>query len=352
MRKFRGIIALVISVILGLIAAKAVYWYLNRPKPQKVPPHIVAAKPPEPIKLSQRIPKGMRLVSVKLDDLSVLPGEICKGDLVDVLATSRIPQKEGATLTRIVLQGVEVYTTREEGELSSKKLVQRQGDRTVSLLLRPDQAVTLIAASESAKIRMMARNPMDAEQSFHFTTAYSHDTGVEKVDEAALQVSFHPKPGMRAITLKVQDTDGVLGVLRPGDRVDVIVTCPYSLLSAKGRGDPGDEGRVTETRLVSKTLLQDVEVLATEQVLGLSVGKEDAVQRVTLSVTPALAEKLAVISDATKKSIIRLLSRHPDDHDRSISAGVKLIDVLAEQKEYLQVDIYKGGKESYRTFYR
>jgi hypothetical protein len=104
--------------------------------------------------------------------------------------------------------------------------------------------------------------------------------------------------------------------------------------------------------MASKTLLQNVEILATERVLDLMVGNEEPVHRVSLMVTPAQAEKLAVVSDATKKSVIRFVSRHPDDRTRFVSGGIKLIDILAEKQEYLQVDIFKGGKQTYRTFYR
>ena len=102
----------------------------------------------------------------------------------------------------------------------------------------------------------------------------------------------------------------------------------------------------------SKILLQHVEILATERVLNLAVGNEAPVQRVTLLVTPAQAEKLAVVTDATKKSIIRFLSRHPEDQKRTVTDGVQLIDLLMEEREYLKVELFKDGKNTYRTFYR
>jgi Flp pilus assembly protein CpaB len=352
MRRFRGLIALVISIIFGLIAAKAVYWYLNRPEPEQKPAQSAVAQPPKPRSLSEKVPEGMRVVSISLDEVAGMPEGIKRSDRVDVLATSRISDKKGASVTRIILEGVEVYDNGSEEEQSSRKLGQRQKDRAVSLLVRPDQAAALIAASESSRLHLMARNHEDDDQGGTHTTAYSYDTGVERGDDGAQGVEFPPRPGMRAITLLARDTDGVLGVLRPGDRVDVIVTCPFSRFAAGGAAEPGAEGKVTEYAMVSKTLLQNVEILATERVLDLPVGKEVPAKRVTLLVTPAQAERLAVVSDATKKSIVRLVSRHPNDLEHVSTQGENLVDILAEKKEYLRVDVFKGGSRQHKIFFR
>jgi Flp pilus assembly protein CpaB len=352
MRKFRGLIALVLSIVFGLIAARAVYWYLNRPKPQEKPVQVVAPAPVKPKTLSQKIPEGLRLVSIQVDSISGLAGQIEKGDRVDVLATSTIPKKPGAAVTRLVLQGVEVYDAAGQGSKSTSKLARGEREWPVSLLVRPDQAPALIAAADSARIRLIARNAQDLAAPESPPTAFSYDAGIQRAGTSHSGATLAPSKGMRAITLVTKDTDGVLGVLRPGDRVDVIVTCPYSKFSTGGVIQPGAEGKVTETRMSSRTLLQDVEILATEHSLNLAVGKEGPVQRVTLLVTPGQAEQLAVVSDATKKSIIRFVSRNPDDPERTITGGVKLADILAEKREYLRVNVIKGDQRTYRTFYR
>jgi Flp pilus assembly protein CpaB len=352
MRKFRGLIALLISVIFGLVAARAVYWHLNRPEPERTPVQTVVAEPRKPRTLSETVPEGMRVVSISLDEVAGMPEGIEKGDRVDVLATSRIADKQGASVTRIILQGVEFYANGSRGEQSSRKVGQRPKSRAVSLLVRPDQAATLIAASESSRLHLMVRNRRDADQGVIATTAYSYDTGVEKASDGTRQAELQPKPGMRAITLVAHDTDGVLGVLKPGDRVDVIVTCPYSRFATGGTTEPGAQGEVTQYAMVSKTLLQNVEILATERVLHLSVGSEVPAKRVTLLVSPAQAEKLAVVSDATQKSIIRLVSRHPTDQELVSTRGENLSDILAEKQEYLRVDVFKAGSRQHKIFFR
>lgn len=352
MRKFRGLIALVISVVLGLVAARAVYWHLNRPKPQKEPVRSATVKPQKPKTVSERIPSGMRLVGIKLADISGLPGGIQKGDRVDVLATSTIPKQQGAAVSRIVLQGVEVFSIGKTNGGSLKKISQRQKEIPVSLLVRPDQATVLMAASVSADIRLIARNQKDTHEAAAHAMAYSYDTGIENGHNATREAEFHPEPGMRAITLTAKDTDGTLGVLKPGDHVDVILTCPVSKFATGGQTGVGTEGKVTGFSMTAKTLLQKVKILTTERVLDLSVGKEEPVRRLTLLVTPAQAEKLAVASDATKKGVIRLVARHPDDHETVSTRGARLVDLLGEKKAYFQVEFYKGGKRELRTVFR
>jgi Flp pilus assembly protein CpaB len=156
---------------------------------------------------------------------------------------------------------------------------------------------------------------------------------------------------MRAITFTTKDTDGVQGVLKPGDKVDIIVTSPYSKFSASGMGDPGAEGTVTETSLSSKLFIQDVEILTTEKIMDFSIGMEEPVQRVTLLVTPDQAVKLTAALDATKKSILRLVSRHPNDRDVH-QIRCELSDILAHKKEYHRVEIYEGGREGYKNFFK
>lgn len=352
MRKFRGLIALVISVILGLIAAKAVYWYLHRSKLEHQQVRTVVAEPRKPRTLSERVPAGMRVVSINLDDVAGMPEGIKKSDRVDVLATSTVLDKKGASVTRIILEGVEIYDKGSGEGQNSRKLDQRYKAKTVSLLVRPDQAAALIAVSESSRLHLIARNHEDADKGESNTTVYSFETGVEKVNGGVCQTAMQPKRGMRVITLAVKDTDGTLGILKPGNRVDVIMTCPFSKFTTKGGWEIGAEGKITENRKVSKTLLQNVEVLATERTLGLSVGKEESSMRVALLVKPFQAEKLAVVIDSSEKGVIRLVSRHPGDSETLSSSGQYLSDVLTDQREYRHVDIYHGNQRGYRKFFK
>jgi len=102
-------------------------------------------------------------------------------------------------------------------------------------------------------------------------------------------------PGMRAVSVKVDDVVSVAGFVTPGTRVDVLLTG-----TPTGGNDP-------ETTIV----LQDVKVLASGHTLERSAtGEAQNTQVVTLLVTPDDAERLAL---ASKEGKIQLALRNPLD---------------------------------------
>jgi pilus assembly protein CpaB len=98
-------------------------------------------------------------------------------------------------------------------------------------------------------------------------------------------------PGMRAVTVRVNDVVGVAGFLLPGNRVDVIAT----------RKD-----RASGT--VSKTLLRDVKVLAVDQTASPEKDKPTIVRAVTLELAPKDGERLV---KATTEGSVQLALRNP-----------------------------------------
>ena len=89
--------------------------------------------------------------------------------------------------------------------------------------------------------------------------------------------------GTRALTIPVDRVKSVNGLIRPGDRVDVIAIVP-----ARGPAGP-----------VARTILRDIEVLAlgsaTDE-LGATPAPDAAVAATaTLEVTPSQADLLALI---------------------------------------------------------
>ena len=105
-------------------------------------------------------------------------------------------------------------------------------------------------------------------------------------------------PGMRAMTIRVNEVIGVAGFLLPMSRVDVLAT-----LELDDRG--GRRGTI------SKLVLQNVEVLAVGQRLESRDSKAKKVSVVTLLVTPAQAERLSLA--ATKGSIFLTLRNNRDE---------------------------------------
>ncbi len=109
-------------------------------------------------------------------------------------------------------------------------------------------------------------------------------------------------PGMRAVTIAVNERSGAAGFILPGDRVDVLMVFDIPTEDPT-TGDTAD-------RVVSETALEDIRVLAIDQVVSLGTGEEganetlaDVVETVTLEVTPNQAQALAVASQMGSLSL-------------------------------------------------
>lgn len=119
--------------------------------------------------------------------------------------------------------------------------------------------------------------------------------------------------GMRAVTVDVNESGGVGGLLTPGSRVDVLLTAIA----------------VDPSRTQAKTIVQNVRVLAVGQRLA-SAGvyepsKETATRTVTLLTTAHDAE---VIELASSVRPVRLVLRNNADNEDTDSEGVQLTELL------------------------
>ncbi len=98
--------------------------------------------------------------------------------------------------------------------------------------------------------------------------------------------------GYRAVSVAVNPTSGNAGFISPGDRVDMIVT-----RKVKNSGDSG------EAQVISETFIEDVRVLAVDQQLNNPENKAILAKTVTVQVTPAQAERVAVAGELGKISL-------------------------------------------------
>ena len=166
------------------------------------------------------------------------------------------------------------------------------GSKLESTMLRiahyPKDAVPVGAYStidsvvgQTTKVFMAAREPVTAI----------------KLSSRGGGLSMLVRPKMRAASIEVNQVSGVSGFVLPGDRVDVLITV-----------DPrNNEDAVT------RTLLQNIEVLAAGQKTQQQDNKPINVQAVTLLVDPPGAE---VLAHAGHEGQISLVLRNPDDVDQ------------------------------------
>jgi pilus assembly protein CpaB len=122
-------------------------------------------------------------------------------------------------------------------------------------------------------------------------------------------------PGMRAVSVPVDEASSNAGLIFPGDRVDLILT---QALEADGEA-PG-------TRRVSETVLWDVRVIAMGRRLTTENGEEGApgtqVRTATLETNPADAEKVALLTDLGRLSLsLRSLATQTGVAERPATAA-------------------------------
>jgi pilus assembly protein CpaB len=118
---------------------------------------------------------------------------------------------------------------------------------------------------------------------------------------------------MRAVTVRVDDVVGVAGFLLPGNRVDVIAARDLN------RG-------LAET----KTILQNVRVLAVDQTASSDKNEPVVVRAVTLEVTPDQAE---ILLKGKEEGSIQLTLRNPLDGDVQQQPQPKRTVVKARPKK-------------------
>ncbi len=103
----------------------------------------------------------------------------------------------------------------------------------------------------------------------------------------------------RAISIRVDDVVGVSGFVLPGNRVDILAT---RMSRVKGN-----------TKAKSRTILQNIKVLAVDQEASPDKEKPAIVKSVTLELKPKQAETM---SEAMQEGKIQLTLRNPLDSNR------------------------------------
>lgn len=103
-------------------------------------------------------------------------------------------------------------------------------------------------------------------------------------------------PGMRAVSVKIDDVSGVSGFILPGDHVDILLTRHI--------------GRSTESDIVTDVLLQHVKVLGIDQLADTDHTKPVVGHTATVEVTPEQASKLALSQQA---GTLSLALRNPEN---------------------------------------
>jgi pilus assembly protein CpaB len=145
--------------------------------------------------------------------------------------------------------------------------------------------------------------------------------------------------GMKAVTVRVNDVDGVAGFVMPGDHVDVLMT-----------RQPDKANSSTEV------VLQMVKVLAIDQTADAAADKPSVARAVTLEVDTVSAQKLSLAGSIGSLSLVlRKAGESVVEGTRQITvgdfAGGEATPRPAEPKRFATVTVTRAGKpQEYSVF--
>jgi pilus assembly protein CpaB len=146
------------------------------------------------------------------------------------------------------------------------------------------------------------------------------------------------KEGRRALTIEVDELSSIAGMVRPGDKIDLIMTAKPPAMTQ------GVTMLGARSERFTFPLLSDVEVLATGRTQRGTGGQTATYSTVTLNVTPQEAN--AIIAAKADSSVTAVL-RSPKDDKPNPSRAISVSDVVAEVanlKKLNAVEYIVGGR--------
>jgi pilus assembly protein CpaB len=120
------------------------------------------------------------------------------------------------------------------------------------------------------------------------------------------------QPGMRAMSVRVDDVAGVAGFILPGNRADILTTA--------------HDGKST------RTLLKNMKILAIDQQASVEQDKPAVVRALTLEVSPKQAE---ILVTAMRSSALMFTLRNPMDNEPSeiVETAIETATPVAKPKK-------------------
>lgn len=133
--------------------------------------------------------------------------------------------------------------------------------------------------------------------------------------------------GMKAVTIRVNDVEGVAGFVLPGDRVDILLT------------RTGEKNNA-----VNDVVIQDVRVLAVDQLADQKADKPSVVKAVTIEVDPTEGQKVAL---AATVGTLSLLLRKAGDAAAGDTRRVTIRDLMtapAQESHFVTIGVMRPSK--------
>jgi pilus assembly protein CpaB len=143
--------------------------------------------------------------------------------------------------------------------------------------------------------------------------------------------------GMKAVTIRVNDVEGVAGFVLPGDHVDIVLT-----------------RQTDKENATNDVVIENARVLAIDQSADSLSFKPSVVKAVTLEVDVANAQKLALASSVgTLSLLLRKAGEMSADNSRRVTLS-DLGRVFASLRDThaVTVSVTRGFKHEHETFKR
>jgi pilus assembly protein CpaB len=180
--------------------------------------------------LAATIPKGMRAVAVRVNDVVGVAGFVLPGMRVDILIAGN-PPGAGNTLgtqTKTLLQNIQVLSAGQNIQKDSEgKPVSVQ---VVNLLVSPEQAETLSLASNETRIQLILRNPLDTDTVKTPGTAISKLFSGKSLPEPVAKSSTKTKPRLVAVSKPAP-------VEPPAPTATVVIPLTVEVIRGSTRGE-------------------------------------------------------------------------------------------------------------------
>ncbi len=132
-------------------------------------------------------------------------------------------------------------------------------------------------------------------------------------------------PGMRAVTIRIDEIAGVGGFVTPGDRVDVVLTRDAGAVQEVKGNAEGAAGGTIATELV----VQNAKVLSVGQEVDERSTAPQVVGSVTLEVTPDDARKVALARNVGALSLSLRSAAEAGQGAGSVAGGLTTIGAFA-----------------------
>jgi len=110
--------------------------------------------------MASRVPEGYRAVAVQVDEIKGVGGWLTPGCHVDVVMVADVEQRgrKVGSISKTVLQNVEILAVGPKAESEGPKA---SVTRSVTMLVKPDDATRLALAASKGKLRLTMRNRTD-----------------------------------------------------------------------------------------------------------------------------------------------------------------------------------------------